>query len=216
VACEQRREDPPGAEGGPSAGGRRDGYRDAVLDQSDHVVQRNDGQQRVDEVAVRAGLADRHHGRGRRGGRGQRGQHDGERKVQMQNPECQHKDEHRCETGFQHRDDNDLSAVLFQNRDLEKFSGAERDKSQRDIGEKIRAAYDLLRHEMQAPGADQNAGEDVRGHVRQPQQLGQPRHEKSEREHERHGDDDAGDRRRGAERFKEMTQNESLLSADFW
>ena len=197
---------PEHAAGVEAAGRRRqrDGNGDAVLQQSHHVVERHHLQQRLDERPLRPGLPDRHDHRSRRRRRGQRRQHNGKRQLQVQHPVGRGEHEDRRHARFQYRDQHHLRAVFPQDRQSEEFARAERDERQRDVGQKVHAADDPLRHQLQAERADQNAREDIGRDVRQLQELGQPRHEKAEKQHKRDGYDDRGDRRRILQRRKEM------------
>ncbi len=179
----------------PCFGSDGDGNRHAVQNQSDDVIQRDDLKQRIDEVAVRAGLTDGHHrGRGR-GRRSQRGQHDGKAQFQMQHAVDQHKDSQRRHTGFQHRDDDDLCAVAPKHIDFKKLARAERDKRQRDIRKKVRTGNDLLRNDIEAAGTHQDAREDVARYVGQPQTLRDARHREACEKHRRNRNNDPRDGR---------------------
>ena len=146
-----------------------DGDRNAVRYEPHHVVKRNDLQERVDEIALCAGLPDRHHRGGRSGGRGERAEH--ERKVEIQ-PEreiAHEKHKRRGETCLQHRDDEHLRPAFLQRGNAEKLAGGKSDKCERDVGEKAHAVDHAARDEIKTERPEQNAGDNVCRDVRQPE-----------------------------------------------
>ena len=173
----------------------RHGNRDAVQNQADHVIQRDDLQERIDKIAVRAGLPDRHHGGSGGCGRGQRREHDGKAQFQMQHAvdEDEHRD--RGQTGFQHGDDDHLRAVSPEHLHLEKLARAERDERQRHIRKKIRSVDDGLRNHIQAARPHQNARQNIARHIGQAKPLGDSRHCETGKQHGRNRNNDPRHRR---------------------
>ena len=198
------------------AGGRsqRHGNGNAVGHQPHHVVQRHHLQKGVHEVALGVGLADGHNGGGRRGGRSQGGKDDGEIQLQSQHEEGDDKHQHRGKDRFKHRDDHDLCAAFFQRVEFEKFAGAEGDKGQRDIGDKIHAVDHVSRHQIQAVGADEDACHDVRRDVGQPQPLGDAGGREAADQYQRDGNDDHGDGVRNMQLFVKWGQQRTTLPSN--
>mgnify|MGYP000842791970 CR=1 FL=1 len=78
---------------------------------------------------------------------------------------------------------------------------------------KIRAVDDPLRHEVQNIGADEDPGQNIRRDVRQPRELGQPRHQKAGKQHQRDRDDYTGDRAGPGDQRRQIR---ILTSFHFW
>ena len=125
------------------------GNRHTVQNQADHIVERDHLQKRIHKIAVRARLANGHHRRGGGSCRGQRRQHDGKAQFQMEHPIDESENRDRGQTRLQHRDDDDLRAVAFEDIDFKKLARAERDKRQSHIRKKIRSVDDTLRNHIQ-------------------------------------------------------------------
>ena len=152
-------------------------------------------QERIDKIAVRAGLPNRHHGGSGRCGRGQRREHDGKAQFQMQHAvdEDEHRD--RGQTGFQHGDDDHLRAVSPEHLHLEKLARAERDERQRHVRKKIRSVDDGMRNHIQAARPHQNARQNIARHIGQAEPLGDSRHCETGEQHGRNRNNDPRHRR---------------------
>lgn len=103
-------------------------------------------------------------------------------------PEQQADGERHQQAGGQRlkqRDHDDARTRLFQRGALEKFPDAERDERQRQIAEKAHS----LRHrgvdQIERPGTDQNARNNIGADVRKPANLRDPRQYKARRKHDR-------------------------------
>ena len=152
---------------------------DAEGEQTDDVVESDDLQQRVDKIAPRVILANRHHRARRRRRCGDCPQNQGKaprkRKKEMRRNGHQDAGEKRLGEG----DDDDLGAGGAKNFLFKKLPDAESDKCQRHVADKPHAADDFDRHRAEDIGADEYAGEDIPGDVGQAQQLGHARDQKA-------------------------------------
>ena len=165
---------------------------------------------------MRARLANGHHRRGGGSCRGQRRQHDGKAQFQMEHPIDESENRDRGQTRLQHRDDDDLRAVAFEDIDFKKLARAERDKRQSHIRKKIRSVDDTLRNHIQTAWPHQNARQYIARHIGQAEPLGDARHCKSGKKHRRNRNNDPR-HRRGLHRFNQFFSFSSpvLLYIDF-
>ena len=151
--------------------------------QTHRVVQRDDGQQDVGQLALRLILAHDHQRRGRRRGGGNRAQRDGGGNGQLVAQNEVQPDQRRVHKQRGHQtlhDTNDRSLLsrLLQRGKAELVSDGEGDEAQRHVGHQIQSLDGLQRveaHRQVQPaegvGADQHARDQIGGHVRQTQLL---------------------------------------------
>lgn len=97
----------------------------------------------------------------------------------MEHPIDESENRDRGQTRLQHRDDDDLRAVAFEDIDFKKLARAERDKRQSHIRKKIRSVDDTLRNHIQTARPHQNARQYIARHIGQAEPLGDARHCKS-------------------------------------
>ena len=185
----QQRVDQHGVDIHDSAAQRpRDAEGDGEHDQAHRVVERDDRQQQIGQLALGLVLAHDHQCGGRRGRRGDGAQRDGrgdrerrgEQEVHAQ--QCQI-DQQRRHHGLQHADDQCLPPRLAQLRETELVADGKGDKAQRDIRDGaerpqlLKAVEAQTRDPQRAEKArpDQHPGHQIGRHVRQTELVAQTR-----------------------------------------
>ena len=177
-----------------NAGGQRLGNaeRNGEHDQTHGIVQRNDRQQQVGQLALRLVLAHDHQRCRRRSRRGDRAERDRRRhgeNVGAQQVEADERgiDQNRRNERLYHADDKRLTSGLFQLRETKLVSDGKGDKAHGNIGHDPQLFHFLITAEAETGNADpsqhertdQNARDQKRRHIGQMPAGEQPRHQKT-------------------------------------
>ena len=172
--------------------GVRDTEGNGEHDQTDRIVERNDRQQKIDQLALRLILPHDHQRRRRSGRRSDGAEDDGLIDADKAREEDAENDQHdidqqRCSHRLHNADHRRLTAGLAQRTQPELVTDGKRDKAQRNVRDDGELTDRVHRHEAEAVQsesaeavrADQNAGHQIRRHGRKPQRLEHAGHEKS-------------------------------------
>ncbi len=156
-----------GAEGLAGEEGGRHGRGDPEGDDADGIIQGNDRDEDIHQVSLGLVLADDHEGGGGGGGTGDGPQKEGKAQAGMEDEIGTQSNQEKGTQGLDDGDNDDLGTQVLQFPQVHLKADGKGDEGQGNIVDDGEALDAFLGQKAQDGGADQEAGNQVAGHVRE-------------------------------------------------
>ncbi len=161
------------------------GCHNAECQETDHIIQSYNLQQRIHKFTLCLILIDGHHGTGRGCGRGDSSKYQGEFPVQIKNKFQTEGHQNPGGQCLADGDDNNSPPRPHKHFFFEEFTHAEGDKRQRQITDKAHPVNHRRRNKIKTAGTNEYTRQNVTAHLWHVQSISHPCQNKSRKQNNR-------------------------------